>query len=239
MHLLFLHGAGLTGAMWRPQLDDLADEFEVSAIDLPGHGSRSSERFDFHGAIAAVEDAVIPGSPTILVGLSLGGYVAVAAVAEHPSLVTGLVLSGCSIDFSSKGNRALARRGARVLQLWPKGHQTRMQSKALRKAYPTWAEEMIAAGYHWRGYVDSLRAAPEIEWHERLRSYDRPVLVLDGERDTRALRESDHFLKGIGDVRAEVIQGAGHLSNLDKPDEYTAAVRAFAHSLDGHPHTPA
>jgi pimeloyl-ACP methyl ester carboxylesterase len=73
MRLLFLHGAGLTKAMWRPQLDLLGDEFDATALDLPGHGERASERFSFPAAVAVVEEAIGSESPTILVGLSLGG----------------------------------------------------------------------------------------------------------------------------------------------------------------------
>src|SRR6266550_2759258 len=99
MRLLFLHGAGVTRAVWQPQLRELADEFDVSAVDLPGHGDRRGERFSFPTAVGVVEHAVAPETRTLLVGQSLGGYVAIAAATARPDLAAGLVLSGCSVDY--------------------------------------------------------------------------------------------------------------------------------------------
>jgi pimeloyl-ACP methyl ester carboxylesterase len=231
MRLIFLHGAGLTAAMWRPQLDELADEFDVMAVDLPGHHNRAGEKFTFSVAVDEIADLLADGRPTILVGLSLGGYVAIAVANEHPTRVAGLVLSGCSIEFGAARNRLIAASSALVLRVWPPRHQQQMQFKAFRKSYPDWAEEMVAAGYHRRGYIEGLRAATKRRWHEQLIAFSRPVLVLNGERDRMSGREQDRFVAHVPNARLQVIQGAGHLANLDQPVAFNAAVRDFARSV--------
>jgi pimeloyl-ACP methyl ester carboxylesterase len=228
MRLLFLHGAGMSREMWRPQLDALGGEFNVSAIDLPGHGSGLIEPFSFPAAVAAVEEAVAGGPPPVVVGLSLGGYVAMATVAKRPSMAAGLVLTGCSVDYSQGSDRRLARMSAGIIRVSPKWLLRRSNSNFLHRDYPEWAEDMVNAGYSWRGYADALTAATHIDWAQGLRAYDGPVLILNGENDKPHVREAAQLQSRFRDCRVELIMGAGHLANLDRPEDYSEAVRRFA-----------
>jgi pimeloyl-ACP methyl ester carboxylesterase len=222
--VLFLHGAGLSKAMWRPQLDTLAGELEVEAIDLPGHGERMGERFTFPAAVEAVAETVA-GRPAVLVGLSLGGYVALQTVAERRDLAGGLVLTGCSVDYSRLGNRFVAWTAEVFQRVWPKRMLRNAQTSAFARQYPDWAAELEAGGFSWRGYADALRAARRIRWHEVAAGYDRPVLILNGENDKPHVREQPKLLECFPRGTAELVPGAGHLANLDRPEAYTDAVR--------------
>src|SRR5262249_43582833 len=177
MRLLFLHGAGLSKAMWRPQLDALAGEFDPTAIDLPGHGERAAERFSFPAALELVEKTIGNESPTVIVGLSLGGYVATLVGSERPQLAAGLVLTGSSVDYSRGGQRFVAFVGEVFQRAWPKRMLRNAQRAAFKRDYPDWADELDAGGSSWRGYADALRAARRIHWGGRLDSYDGNVLV--------------------------------------------------------------
>ena len=99
--IVFLHGTRLSRAAWTPQLDGLADEFRVIALDLPGHGSRAGEPFTLEAAAALVaatiRDEAADGR-AVVVGLSLGGYVAMALAARDPGCVRGLVLAGATAE---------------------------------------------------------------------------------------------------------------------------------------------
>ncbi len=228
MRLLLLHGAGMSREMWHPQLDALGDEFNVSAIDLPGHGSRQSERFSFPAAVAAVEEAAAGVLPPVVIGLSLGGYVAMAMVAKQPSLAAGLVLTGCSVDYSQGRDRRTARMSAGVIRVSPKWLLRRSNSNFLRRDYPAWADDMVSAGYSWRGYADALTAATHADWAQHLNACDGPVLILNGEHDKPHVKEAAQLQSRFRDCRVELIVGAGHLANLDRPEEYSEAVRRFA-----------
>lgn len=227
MRLLFLHGAGLTAAMWTPQRRALEGEHDVAAIDLPGHGSRAGERFTFPLALDAVADAVGDGDPALLIGLSLGGYVSILIAAERPELAAGLVLTGCSVDYSRFGDRIVATTGELFQRAWPKRMLRQAQRSAFERRYED-VPELAEADQYWRGYADALRAARKIHWHGQLARYERPVLVLNGSLDKPHVRDQEKLLEGVRDGRAQVIEGAGHLANLDRPDEYTDAVREHA-----------
>jgi pimeloyl-ACP methyl ester carboxylesterase len=230
MRTLFLHGGGLDHTMWQPQLEALQGEFEVMAIDLPGHGERREQRFTFPAAVETVMDAIGSEERAVLVGLSLGGYVAIRTTAEHPERITGLVLTGCSVDYSRFGNRIVAATGEVFQRIWPKRMLREAQRSAFQRRYPHWPEGAEADQY-WRGYADALRAARKIRWPEQLKGYPGQVLVLNGGGDKGHVREAEKLLAGVPHGRAQVIEGAGHLANLDRPEEYTAAVRDFLRSL--------
>ena len=98
--IVFLHGTRLCRSAWAPQMADLRDEFRVIAMDLPGHGARADDPFTLASAreavVAVIEAAA--GGRAVLVGLSLGGYVAMDVAAARPDLVRGLVLSGATAE---------------------------------------------------------------------------------------------------------------------------------------------
>ena len=77
--VVLVHGLRTSATMWRGQIAALeAAGHEAIAIDLPGHGSRISERFTLDGATAAIGDAVESAShPVFLCGFSLGGYTSI------------------------------------------------------------------------------------------------------------------------------------------------------------------
>ncbi|MEK8225458.1 alpha/beta fold hydrolase [Oerskovia sp. M15] len=71
------------------------------AVDLPGHGERSGERFTLARAFEILDDAVasFPDDvPVVVVGMSLGGYTSLAYAASHPSRLAGVVACACSSD---------------------------------------------------------------------------------------------------------------------------------------------
>jgi pimeloyl-ACP methyl ester carboxylesterase len=231
MRVLFLHGGGLTKAMWRPQLDALASELDVDALDLPGHGQRAEETFSFPAALEVVAAALPDDEPSVLVGLSLGGYVSILLARDRPQLARGLVLSGCCVDYSRGGQRVVAFAGEGFQRVWPKRMLRNAQSAAFKRDYEPWADEIVESGSYWRGYADALHAVRKIHWHGALNSYEGQVLVLNGERDRPHVNAQPQFLEDVPHGRAELVKGAAHLANLDRPDEYSEAVRRFVRSL--------
>ena len=87
--------------MWMPQLEALSDEFRVIALDLPGHGALREQPFRLKAAVQAVMESLRQQTRdrALIVGLSIGGYVAMACAHDHPQKIAGLVLSGCCIDY--------------------------------------------------------------------------------------------------------------------------------------------
>ena len=77
--IVFLHGTRLTGSQWASQVAALSDAYHCLAVDLPGHGNQHGVTFTLEGAADRVGDLIrreAHGGRAIVVGLSLGGYVA-------------------------------------------------------------------------------------------------------------------------------------------------------------------
>ena len=100
--LVLVHGTRVSRTQWDlPAYRDLSADFDVLCPDLPGHGRRAGERFTTDAAVAAIAATAEAGdrdraAPVVLVGHSLGGYMAMAYAARHPHRLAGLVLIGAS-----------------------------------------------------------------------------------------------------------------------------------------------
>ena len=83
--IVLVHGVSWTRKMWMPQLEALSDEFRVIAIDLPGHGALREQPFQLKAAVQAVMESLRQQTDdrALIVGLSLGGYVAMAYAHDH------------------------------------------------------------------------------------------------------------------------------------------------------------
>ena len=78
-----------------------------------------------------------------------------------------------------------------------------------------------------------MRAIFETEFTAELSKVDVPTLVLFGDEDTVTPEHHSLMIRdGINGAVMEVISGAGHLSNLDKPDQFNAAIAKFIESLE-------
>jgi pimeloyl-ACP methyl ester carboxylesterase len=219
--------------MWRSQLDSLESP-RVVAIDLPGHGRRSDTAFTLPGAADAVAEAIDElGGVAIIVGLSLGGYVAMELASRSPARVAGLVLAGATQE--PVGLRALPYRGlATVLGVADERRLAALNEWYFRSRYPAEiAGPIIAEGFWSRGGADALRALVGERFLPRLAAYDGPTLVINGALDVLFRMGEPAFLAAARHPRRRVIGGATHLSNLDRPAAFTAAVRDFALDVAG------
>lgn len=93
--LVLIHGSMASSAQWA-HYPVLLPGFDVVAIDLPGHGDRTGERFSTAAALAAIEAAVDGQSPVVLAGHSLGGYLAGLFAGTRPHRLSGLVVMGAT-----------------------------------------------------------------------------------------------------------------------------------------------
>lgn len=229
-HLVLVHGSRLASTQWLPQLPLLEGRATVSLVDLPGHGSRAGETFTLARCIAVVDEAVDeapPGAAVVLVGHSLGGYVAMAYAAEHGARLDGLVLAGCSATPTGPGAAAYRVVAALTERIGP-ARMTRFNDRVLRRLYPAGLiEPVIAGGYYftptpaaWRAVMDGCRPA-------MLRDLGCPVLLLNGQWDQFRLGVRS-VLRVLPGARVQTIRGASHLSNLDQPESFAEAVLAFA-----------
>lgn len=243
--VILLHAFPLSRAMWRPQLAALQNEWRVIAPDLPGFGGTSGftaapsvERMA--DGVAALLDALGVKEPVAVGGLSMGGYVALAFARRFPGRLRGLFLADTRAEADGAEARAnrdrlIALTRARPVsevfdQLLAKlvGDETRARrpqvvEEVRRIASAQTPEAVIAA-------LQALRDRPNSVPH--LSAIAVPALVLVGSDDSLtppAVAET--LAAGIAGSQLAVIQGAGHLANLEQPELFNTAVRTFLERL--------
>ena len=234
--IVFVHGTRLTGSMWVAQQSALAGTYRTIALDLPGHGRHAETPFTLEGAADVVADAIAThasGGRAVVVGLSLGGYVAMTLAARDPERVRGLVLSGASaepIGLRSLPYSALA--GAMSKADGPR--LAALNAWFFRTRYPAAIAEPIIAGGFWSaGGAAALRAIIGERFIPRLAVYPGPSLLLNGEFDFAFRLTAPAFASAAQDARRVRLAGATHLANLDRPAAFSAAIDRFAAPLGG------
>ncbi len=240
--VLLLHGSGGGCRAFAPQVETLASlGFRAIAWDMPGYDrSPPIEPYGLKGLAAsgaALIEALAPltgGAPVALVGQGLGGLLAQELALRRPDLVRQLVLvaTAASVQDDDPWGRHIALcldwldRGedmARIAELrvprltsplaLPAGLQLASWCQAQVPA-PTWRRALLAM----RGF--DRRAA--------LAGIHVPTLVLAGEHDRLTAPESQRALaEAIVGAHRLTLRGAGHLPQLEQPDEFDARLLEF------------
>lgn len=232
--IVFLHGTRLTRGMWAPQMARLSDSFRTIALDLPGHGVRTDEAFTLDAAADTVARVIdeAAGGRAIVVGLSLGGYVAIHLAGRSPERVRGLVLAGATAEPDGI-RKAPYRALATVLDTFDGHGLDRLNRWFFRNRFgPDIAAPIIAGGFWASGGAAALRTLAGHRFLPSLAAYPGPTLILNGEFDLPFRLGQRQFAAAARDARIVRLAGATHLSNLDRPDAFSLAVRRFAEGLD-------
>ncbi len=236
--VVFLHGFSLDHRLWAEQTAALADRFHVIAYDLRGFGRSSLPEAPF----AHVDDLIalldhFGLASADIVGLSLGGGVAVDFALTHPARTCSLTLVDTTLggftwtkDWSPPGRIARSHGIAAAKANWL---EDELFAEAFRQ--PAVAErlrQMVAdySGWHWvnRGQERPPRGAPPLPAYDHLEAIQTPTLVVVGERDLPDFRRlADDLTARLPNARRVVLAGAGHMSNLEAPAAFNAALLEF------------
>jgi pimeloyl-ACP methyl ester carboxylesterase len=241
--LVFVHGGAEDGRVWQPQLAGLADEFTVIAWDEPGAGRSSDVPADFaladySNCLAAVIDDLALG-PAHVAGFSWGGTLVQELYRNHPRLVATLILVDTYAGW--KGSLPEEEVCARVAGV------RQMLAAPTTEFDPTLPGlfagdppaqfvpllEKMAAGVRPESLKREISLMAETDQRDLLPRIAVPTLLIWGELDVRSpLSVARQFEQAIPDATLVVISGAGHVTNLERPEQFNAAVREFcrAHS---------
>jgi pimeloyl-ACP methyl ester carboxylesterase len=234
--LVLVHAFPLDGRMWEATAKALDGRCRVIVPDMPGFGESSLGRRDRSIAdmaddLALLLDWLGLDSATIG-GLSMGGYVSLAFAARHPARLERLILADTRAAADSEAARAgradalalVAKTGVAALVerqlaalLSPAANEAvREQVRNLGKQTP----EGVSAG------IRALRDRPDRQ--PELATIRCPTLVIVGKEDKISPpAEMASIASTISGARLVEIAGAGHLSNLERPENFVAALVNF------------
>jgi len=245
MPLVLLHGYLEAAEVWEPLAEKLFDHFRVIAVDLPGHGE-SEVRGDTHTMefLARAVRAVLSDAGEeriMLIGHSLGGYVALAFAEMFPDLLAGYVLFAShphadTPEAVAKRNREIAvvKAGKKNI-MYPGNISMMFAEKNLRSmAAELGRSKRIASRISGEGIIAILNGMIARPSRQKLVESGRvPLLWILGRHDLYFSPE-----KAIRDTRlpqnAEVaiLENSGHLGFLEETERSAGLITDFARKLE-------
>lgn len=238
--LLFLHGVGGGHAAWDRQLPYFsALGHRVHAWDQPGYGGTSLiDPYDLEQVAGALRRLIesLGGEPAVLVGHSMGGFVAQEACARFPQLVRALVLCFTSPSFGggSQGfvdkfildriapldaGRSMADIAAKLMPT--------MQGSKSRPEGLAHAERVMAA-IPPATYRKAVQLLTTFDRRAQLPVIAVPTLLIAGSDDRVApANVIERMAQKIPGSEFVLLEGCGHLGPMDQPDAFNAALQGF------------
>ena len=244
--ILFLHGIGGGRSNWLAQLAAAAPFGRAAAVDLRGYGESQlgpwqSTVDDYCADILRIMTN-LGSERLVLCGLSLGSWLATSFAMRHPDRLAGLVLSG--------GCTGMSEAGAEERDAFRRSRQVPLDDGRTPADFAPAVVDVLTgpdASEHVRQTLfDSMAAIPSTTYRDALNCFTNPperfdfsrlampVLMMTGEFDRLALPAE---IRGVAsriaetapnaNVRFEVIAGAGHVCNVERPGAYNSVLTEF------------
>jgi 3-oxoadipate enol-lactonase len=239
--LVLVHGYPLNRQLWHAQVEGLAGQARVLAVDLRGHGDSQTVpgpySMDlFADDLNAFLDALGIDQPIILAGLSMGGYVAFAFFRKYARRLGGLILTATraaadSAEGKAARDQSMMTAREKGVAAIVEGMLPKMLAPSTLQERPELVEQTRQIMLHTSlegvlGDLVALRDRPDSS--STLAQISLPTLILPGAGDQIIpLSEAQAMEAGIRGSRLVVIPGAGHLTCLENPAVFNQAVREF------------
>jgi len=233
--LVLLHAFPLDRTMWDREVRTLADAASpIIAPSFPGFGRSELPPHqptldDYADTVVAVMDAAHVDRAAIA-GCSMGGYVAFALWRRHRARVAGLALIDTKADADTPEAAQNRTRLAELLRSHGIDALLKQPPKWLREGSPLWpgVKERIRAQNIEAVAQASIAMGGRPDSNPDLPSIDVPTAVIVGEADAiTPLDRSTAIADAIPEASLSVLPDAGHLSNLEAPEAFDRAVRAW------------
>lgn len=235
--LLFLHGVGGGHAAWERQIPYfIARGHRALAWDQPGYGGAPLvDPYDLDQVTAALKRQ-IGNEPVVLVGHSMGGFVAQEAYARFPALIRGLALCFTSAAFGGAGSdfarQFVAARVAPLEQgktmaeiaarLMPSMRGSRSDPAGLALA------ERIMGGIPPETYRKAVHLLTTFDRRAELAAIRVPTLLIAGSDDRVApAAVMERMAQKIPGAEYVLLEGCGHLGPMDQPDRFNDTLAGF------------
>jgi len=234
--LVFMHGIGGNRGNWRAQLPEFARRFACAAWDARGYGAS-----DDYAEALAFDDFIDDllrlldhfGTPRAhLVGLSMGGRIAMRAALLHPSRVATLTLVDTHEGFeafSPEQRQAFvdSRRAPLLAGKEPRDIADAVaRSLVSPRARPEHLQQLVdsIAALHKESYIKSLQATVDQVVLGDISAIRCPAHFIVGAYDTLTPVAMHHEMAAkMGDAPVTVLPDAGHLSNIENAPAFNAA----------------
>lgn len=237
--VVLIHGLGLDMRMWDDQFGELAASYRVIRYDLRGFGKstpQTDERFLHAEDLRALLDYLKAPQGNVI-GLSLGGTIALQFAVLYPESVLSLILVDSALDafewsaawetaFSAIRERGTQASAGAANQMWME-HELFAPARERPDCRAKLAQMVgECSGWTWVNKTTARGIRPPAA--ERLSEIRVPTVIVVGERDLPDFQGiADVLAAGISDARKVVMKGVGHMSNMEDPATFNTIVMRF------------
>ena len=238
--IVLLHGVGSDKSVWRPQLDHFSGTRRTIAFDYPGYGDsdpapEGTTRDDYASAIiSAMHELGVDLAH--LCGLSLGGVVAIAVNHAATKRCASLILADTFAVHPD--GRGIYDRGIAGSSDLPAMAEARVDFLLAQPADADVRREVVET----MSRIDpaAYRFGAEAVWladqRDRVGQISVPTLIICGQEDKPTPPDlSLELHEMIPQSQLQMIAGAGHLTNLEKPDDFNRLVDDFITMVEARP----
>lgn len=226
---LMLHAYPFAAEMWAAQRAGLeAAGHTVITPDLPGFGGMPGHMESLADTAAELL-TTLPAGPLNVVGLSMGGYLALELLRQEPTRFARAVLADTSARADTSEKQA--DREAQAVRVLAEG--VGFIVEAAKEEHPAHTYQVVkpligqASPQGVAGALRAMAARPDSRKVLQNIAGKVDLLAVVGSKDSLTPPEVVSEIAGLGGGRLEIIEGAGHLSNLDKEKEFTALLVEF------------
>jgi pimeloyl-ACP methyl ester carboxylesterase len=237
-NIVFLHAFPLSQLMWKSNVDKISEKHNCYLLDLPGFGISPTPNHpvSFEYYVESVKETLeaLKLQSAVLCGLSMGGYLCLRLYEIQPNLFSSLIL--CDTKSAADNNEAKIKRAkALTLLLSNPDEFNEQQWKNLIAAEN---QNNLELKKHFfdclnsnssHGVASALVAlATRTDTQSILSKIKVPTLILVGEKDAiTPPHEAENLHKNISQSQLQIIPKAGHLSALEKPQEFNNLILNF------------
>ena len=230
--LVFLHGASSTNEVWHAQWLYFKDRTKVIIPDLPGHGDSSGNSCDSVDTYAGIVIELIKKlhlDRFILIGHSMGGATAQKIALTHPDLLAGLVLAatGARLKVLPQLFSTIETNYDQYIELATSFSMAETADEQKKHLF----REVLYRSSPKTAY-DDFTACNKFDVMNAIEDIKLKTLIIAGNKDvTTPLKYSQYLNQKITDSRLEIIDGAGHMVMMEKPDEVNKAIDSFISTI--------
>jgi 3-oxoadipate enol-lactonase len=241
---VFIHGFPFSKEMWNTQVEVLKKDFYLVTYDVRGHGG--SEAGDNQFTLEYFVDDLIGLldhlrlESVVVVGLSMGGYIALRAIERHPERFRGLVL--CNTRSEADGNEAKIKRAQQARSVKVDGIKKFAEGFVKAVFYEKTFHSNPRAVELIRSIIENtppltvagtlIALAGRTDTSASLPAIRVPTLILVGEHDTLTPPSASLAMKEkIPNAEMYIIPNAAHMSNLENPEVFNDHLVKFLKKL--------
>ncbi|NQS91874.1 MAG: alpha/beta fold hydrolase [Chloroflexi bacterium] len=239
--LLLLHGLGSSTRDWDFQIDQFSRHFQVINMDLRGHGQSGKPPGPYSVPLFANDAArllkALGAEPANILGISLGGMVALQLAGDHPNLCKSLVVVNSTPDMKPKTLKDRYALWKRFLVVQLMGMR-KMGQVLGGRFFPEPEQAAIREVFidHWAendkpAYLEAMKAVVGWSVLERLGEIRCPTLVLGADGDYFPTADKEAYTRLIPNASLEIIPNSRHALPAEKPEKFNGFVLDFLSGL--------